>query len=402
MVNPSAVRHLALVVTALLCVFIGVGYVIKTRGVKAPEVSSSAQSGFIPPHTGEPDTNSAAPSSTSLLLDDDSGSSMPPPPLESAGAPPPPLTDSHSLTDENAGSLMPPPPPLDQTSGDNVGRSGSDLFADDSFDDLPTHSSEAPPPPVQNSPASQVSIFPDSSPVASFDDDADSLAFLNQRHDPAPTPPVAPPPRPEVTRPSGDVTPPPPPPPAMNVQQQPPAPPVTANIDSLPSLPAPAAAGTGGDNDVIWYEVRPGDTLSKIATKELGASILADNIFLMNKDVLLSPDHLSVGMKLRIPRYPSPKAATGGAASQAETYADPTTANQANPQQAGLPKNQAELPKGWRRHRIAPGDTLSSISLLYYGASGGWPFLQQANPGINPNRLTINEEIMIPPYEGTK
>jgi len=57
-----------------------------------------------------------------------------------------------------------------------------------------------------------------------------------------------------------------------------------------------------------WYEVRKGDTLSKIARRELGSEKSAREIYKLNKDKLSDKNNLKPGTKIRMPS----KAALGG------------------------------------------------------------------------------------------
>jgi len=50
-----------------------------------------------------------------------------------------------------------------------------------------------------------------------------------------------------------------------------------------------------------WHEVKPGDTLSKIAKQYYGDASLYMQIFEANKDQLKDPNLIKVGQKLRIP-----------------------------------------------------------------------------------------------------
>ena len=50
-----------------------------------------------------------------------------------------------------------------------------------------------------------------------------------------------------------------------------------------------------------WYEVKRGDTLSKIAKEVYGDPSLYPKIFEANRDTLNNPDMIRVGQKLRIP-----------------------------------------------------------------------------------------------------
>ena len=61
-------------------------------------------------------------------------------------------------------------------------------------------------------------------------------------------------------------------------------------------------AGAGDAYDATqWYEVKNGDTLSKIAKEVYGDPSLYSKIFEANKDRLKNPDLIQVGQKLRIP-----------------------------------------------------------------------------------------------------
>lgn len=50
-----------------------------------------------------------------------------------------------------------------------------------------------------------------------------------------------------------------------------------------------------------YYEVKKGDTLSKIAKEFYGDPSLYPKIFEANRDQLTNPDLIRVGQKLRIP-----------------------------------------------------------------------------------------------------
>lgn len=144
-----------------------------------------------------------------------------------------------------------------------------------------------------------------------------------------------------------------------------------------------------GSESLRMYVVRPGDTLSNIAARELGSISLADNIFLLNRDVIEDPNTLTVGVKIRLP-------VRDGFIPDAAVAARPGAGVGAGAG-AGRRPNQGI----GRTHIVARGDTLSSIALEYYGASSGWRFLYEANKTIvpNPNQLSVGTELTIPPYE---
>jgi len=69
-----------------------------------------------------------------------------------------------------------------------------------------------------------------------------------------------------------------------------------------PGAPTAAAAAMPAENPYTqWYEVKPGDTLWKIAKQHYGDGSLYPEIFKANQDVLTDPDKIKVGQKLRLP-----------------------------------------------------------------------------------------------------
>jgi uncharacterized protein (DUF2235 family) len=68
-------------------------------------------------------------------------------------------------------------------------------------------------------------------------------------------------------------------------------------LDASPPLPPPPRPGTF---NII--RVGPDETLGKIALQQLGDAKRAKEIFNLNQDVLDDPDHIYVGMPLRVPK----------------------------------------------------------------------------------------------------
>ncbi len=157
---------------------------------------------------------------------------------------------------------------------------------------------------------------------------------------------------------------------------------------SVASLPPGTETGETPDpeprsDSLRIYVVAPGDTLSSIAMRELGSGFLADNIFLLNRDVIEDPNHLMVGVKIRLP-YANPGVdAPGDAAPDA-------------PGDFALRRGAAS----GNTHTVVRGDTLSSIAQQYYGSSALWRLLYEANRATipNPNQLSVGMELVIPPY----
>jgi nucleoid-associated protein YgaU len=71
-----------------------------------------------------------------------------------------------------------------------------------------------------------------------------------------------------------------------------------ANHQDEPRPPAPS--GTD-DPYAQYYVVEKGDTLSKIAEDFYGDPTLYPRIFEANRDVLVDPNRIKPGQKLRIP-----------------------------------------------------------------------------------------------------
>jgi nucleoid-associated protein YgaU len=71
--------------------------------------------------------------------------------------------------------------------------------------------------------------------------------------------------------------------------------------DEMAENPKPDAGAGDAYDATQWYEVKQGDTLSKIAKEIYGDPSLYPKIFEANKDRLKNPDLIQVGQKLRIP-----------------------------------------------------------------------------------------------------
>lgn len=63
---------------------------------------------------------------------------------------------------------------------------------------------------------------------------------------------------------------------------------------------------------------------------------------------------------------------------------------------AGQEQPTIEKNPEFRKYRIAKGDTLHSIAKSQLGSSNRWEEIVKANEGLNPNRLKVNMEILIP------
>lgn len=83
-------------------------------------------------------------------------------------------------------------------------------------------------------------------------------------------------------------------------------PPLASLPPALAASPAPSPSPTAEGRT---YTVRPGDSLSSIAEQLYGSGAEWRPIYEANRDRLVSPEALQVGMTLRIPPRPSQTAA---------------------------------------------------------------------------------------------
>lgn len=61
-----------------------------------------------------------------------------------------------------------------------------------------------------------------------------------------------------------------------------------------------------------------------------------------------------------------------------------------------LPERREPAGAGAKTHVVAKGDTLSEISSRYYGTSGHWQAIQEANNGIEPYELQVGMQLKLP------
>ena len=112
------------------------------------------------------------------------------------------------------------------------------------------------------------------------------------------------------------------------------------------------------------YTVRPGDTLTKIAQKELGDAGRWQEIFLLNRATIRDPDQISVGQVLILP-------------------ADAGPGNRAAPA---------------RVHKVQPGETLSGIAAAELGDASRWPDIFVLNRSVltNPDVVVPGTMLVLP------
>ena len=74
----------------------------------------------------------------------------------------------------------------------------------------------------------------------------------------------------------------------------------------------------------------------------------------------------------------------------------------AAPASGGGDGNAKDALRGGRTHRVRKGETLSTISRRYYGTSGLWRRIVEANPGVDTRRLDVGRVLVIPPLSDTR
>ncbi len=117
--------------------------------------------------------------------------------------------------------------------------------------------------------------------------------------------------------------------------------------------------------------VESGDTLSSIADRTLGDAQAWRRIAEANPSI--DPDTLRIGQRLSIPT--------------------------ALPKPTPVAVGMSQQPSPRRTHRIADGETLSSIAELHYGSARHWNRLFEANRVVlkdNPDRLPLAVVLVIP------
>lgn len=122
-------------------------------------------------------------------------------------------------------------------------------------------------------------------------------------------------------------------------------------------------------------EVKPGDTLSELASKHLGTASRWQELLDANKDQLDSPQGLRVGMKLKLPG--------GSAQAQASSSNSTTTARTSSPS---------------RTYTVRPGDNLTQIAEKTLRDGDKWKLIFDANRDKlkSPDRLVVGQELKIP------
>jgi len=141
------------------------------------------------------------------------------------------------------------------------------------------------------------------------------------------------------------------------------------------------------------YTVKSGDSLARIARKELGSETRWNEIAQLNPG--LNAKNLKVGQSILLPT---------GTATASTVVADST---QTAPVTAAVPKPVVAKPvvakpaaapksKGGRTYVVKSGDTLAKIAARECGSSKAATQIAALNPNINPDRIKVGDKLVLP------
>jgi nucleoid-associated protein YgaU len=159
-------------------------------------------------------------------------------------------------------------------------------------------------------------------------------------------------------------------------------PPERAAVVSAPAVPTTVRPAEAAAPKRRIYEVQKGDTLSEIASAELGTSKRWREIVELNPG--LDPARLKVGVRLVLPTE-------GGSAKTPDVVRRAGEA--AKPAAKG---KDAKKPDKTVRYRVQSGDSLWKIAARELGDGERWRESAAANPGFDADRLLVGQELVLP------
>lgn len=134
-------------------------------------------------------------------------------------------------------------------------------------------------------------------------------------------------------------------------------------VQPQPPQPAPSAPKT------VRYTIKKGDSLSRIAQRQLGSVRFVDAIVQLNAG-MTRDSTIRVGKVLTLP------ARVEGASERKEPSGDKTTE--------------------YSVYRVRKGDSYHSIARSQLGSIDRWKEIRRLNPRVVPTRLQLGQEIKLP------
>ncbi len=142
------------------------------------------------------------------------------------------------------------------------------------------------------------------------------------------------------------------------------------------------------------YQVKRGDTLSKIAQNLWGSSANYMDIYEANKDILRNPNDLHVGMTLKIP---TPSNSVDFPIGKPVETPPVETAPTTEPPATETPPAEPPAPQ-FTEVTVKPGESLSILALRHLGDSERYPEIYEANKDIlsSPEAVRAGMTLKIP------
>lgn len=141
-------------------------------------------------------------------------------------------------------------------------------------------------------------------------------------------------------------------------------------VGGVAPAPAPEQPSSEPARTARTYRVQPGDSLSRIASRELGSSSRMKELMGLNS--ITDPDRIFVGQELKLP---------GGAAPAAVV---------ARPVAASAPA------AGEGVYVVRAGEVLGAIAQRELGRSSRYAEIVSLNPGLDPDRITEGQRLRMP------
>ena len=135
------------------------------------------------------------------------------------------------------------------------------------------------------------------------------------------------------------------------------------------------------------YEVKKGDTLTKIAARHYGSQSksVIEAIYDANRSVLASPDVLQVNQVIVLPEIAGGKSLTAAAADKPPAEAKPP---------ADEPPAEKPQPN-YRPYQIKKGDRYATIAREQLGSAARWKEIAELNKDIFPDPAKIQYGVRI-------